>query len=78
MGPSGEFDPPLICLMVTVQRPSSSMQSLVPVEMLVRGSHEDMQGLLYLQLLGSSGLVKDGGPTPLDGMLGFPGIPCYR
>ena len=24
-----------------------------------------MQGLLYLQLLGSSGLVKDGGHTPM-------------
>ena len=37
-----------------------------------------MQGLLYLQLLGSPGLVKDGSLTPLDGMLGVPGVLCYR
>ena len=33
----------------------------------MRGGHEDVQGLLYLQLLGSPGLVKDGSFTPLDG-----------
>ena len=32
--------------------------------------HEDVQDLLYLQRLGSPGLVKDGSLTPLDGMLG--------
>ena len=33
--------------------------------------HEDVQGLLYLQLLGSPGLVKDWSLTPLDGMFSF-------
>ena len=42
------------------------LQSLAMVEALIRGRHEDVQGLLYLKLLSSSGLVKDGGPTPLN------------
>ena len=33
-----------------------------------------MQGLFDLQLLASVGLVKDGILTPLDGILGIPGI----
>ena len=36
-----------------------------------------MQGLLYLQLFGSPGLVKDGSLTPLDGMVGVPVVLCY-
>lgn len=58
-----------IFLIVTVQQLSSSSPSLITVEMLVKECHEDMQGFLYLQLLGSFGLVKDGDITPLDGML---------
>ena len=50
--------------------------SLIPVEALVQGIHEHMQGFLYLQLFGSSGLVKDGSLTPLDDTMGVLGILC--
>ena len=51
----------------------------IQCEVLFRGCHEDMpEGLLYVQFLGSSGLVKNCGLTPrLDGILSVLGKLCY-
>ena len=55
----------------------TSSSSLLSIEALDRRGHEDVQGLLDLQLLASAALIKDGSLTPLDGMLGIPGIHGY-
>ena len=52
----------------------SSLQSFVPVEVLARGSYEDMQGLLIfssLFLLAPIYSFKNGGLTTSDVMLGI-------
>ena len=50
VGPEVESGSPPICLIAAVYAATWQLQSLVLVGVLVRGSHEDMQDLLYLHL----------------------------